>query len=437
MMSSTDLLLAYSAASQQRYQKETDDSGNSRARLMVVLKGVGVNGGIAAVAGSAAKHLSFLCKVGGPYGLGLFNTTTPARFYSDNNGSGTGKGGNPNDQIDGLKNRKEIEGDPANVRDGNLRKEESSDSTVIGKPGSSKSPPKTLLLKHEFENLKAKYTPTKYPIILCHGLFGFDTLKSPVPIIVKDLSYWHGIKEALVDAGAKVLSASVPPVGPIETRAEYLAQVIERWVKEENLDNGNGESDEPLKLNLIGHSMGGLDARYMISVLKPPNIKVLSLTTIVTPHQGTSFADHIFKENPLYITKLLKAIACVGGVEEPSGIKQLTTEHMQNAFNPHVPDDKDVYYSSYGARIGSRWTTVLKYSADYIKSVEGDNDGLVSVESAKWGEYLGTIENCDHLDVVNLVGVTHWLKWATFQKSSFNAIALYLHIMDSLAKKGF
>lgn len=30
----------------------------------------------------------------------------------------------------------------------------------------------------------------------------------------------------------------------------------------------------------------GLDSRYMISQLKPSNVKVLSLTTVATPHQG-------------------------------------------------------------------------------------------------------------------------------------------------------
>lgn len=39
----------------------------------------------------------------------------------------------------------------------------------------------------------------------------------------------------------------------------------------------------------------GLDARYMISQLKPENVKVLSLTTIATPHRGSAFADHVFE----------------------------------------------------------------------------------------------------------------------------------------------
>lgn len=30
-----------------------------------------------------------------------------------------------------------------------------------------------------------------------------------------------------------------------------------------------------------------------------------------------------------------------------------------------------------------------------------DNDGIVSVESAKWGKYIGTLDDVDHLDLIN------------------------------------
>jgi triacylglycerol esterase/lipase EstA (alpha/beta hydrolase family) len=38
---------------------------------------------------------------------------------------------------------------------------------------------------------------------------------------------------------------------------------------------------------------GGLDCRYLISVLKPTKFKVISCTTISTPHRGSSFADYV------------------------------------------------------------------------------------------------------------------------------------------------
>jgi len=39
----------------------------------------------------------------------------------------------------------------------------------------------------------------------------------------------------------------------------------------------------------------GLDSRYMISQLRPTDFKILSLTTIATPHRGSAFADYMFE----------------------------------------------------------------------------------------------------------------------------------------------
>ena len=44
------------------------------------------------------------------------------------------------------------------------------------------------------------------------------------------------------------------------------------------------------KVHVIAHSMGGLDARYMISRLGMED-RVLSLTTVGTPHRGSKYAD--------------------------------------------------------------------------------------------------------------------------------------------------
>ena len=44
------------------------------------------------------------------------------------------------------------------------------------------------------------------------------------------------------------------------------------------------------KVNLIAHSKGGMEARYMIKVLGM-NTHVASLTTISTPHHGSKTMD--------------------------------------------------------------------------------------------------------------------------------------------------
>jgi len=74
------------------------------------------------------------------------------------------------------------------------------------------------------------------------------------------------------------------------------------------------------------------------------------------------------------------------------------------AFNLRVKDSDEVKYYSFGAstpRPG--WGGLFRASYDVIAEREGDNDGLVSIESAIWGEYKGTIPGVNHLDIINWV----------------------------------
>lgn len=288
----------------------------------------------------------------------------------------------------------------------------------------------------QFSKLRESYRATKYPLVLCHGLFGFDTISSPVPLIIKDRSYWNGIKETLQEQGATVITGSVAPAGSIAERAEMLAQSL----KSKLLASDNGEDPaEPIPVNIIGHSMGGLDARYMISNIPLGRIKPVSLTTVATPHHGSYFADYVCKR--ILTKQAQRFIGQFGpaiGIDSIEGIQQLTRTYVMEQFNPKCPDVENVVYTSYGARFRPGLSSTLRYSWKKIYKVEGDNDGMVSVTSAQWGQYMGTIDDCDHLDVINLKGVNSWLDWVPVaNRHSFNAMALYLEIMDSLAKRGF
>lgn len=296
---------------------------------------------------------------------------------------------------------------------------------------------------------------TKYPLVLCHGLFGFDTLSSPIPLIIKDQSYWHGIKETLQAKGATVLTGSVAPAGSIAERAQMLADSLYlKLVKNrhEQLDGSTAavetvskdpapatSATDPVFVNIIGHSMGGLDARYMISNLDMRGIKPVSLTTVATPHHGSYFADFVVDRIlSKQAQRLLLKFGPAFGVNSLEGIHQLTRQYLNSEFNPKCPDDPSVLYMSYGARFRPGITSTLRYPWKKIKRAEGDNDGLVSVQSAQWGNYMGTIDDCDHLDVINLRGINSWLDLPPLRSThDFNAMALYLEIMDNLAEKGF
>lgn len=241
----------------------------------------------------------------------------------------------------------------------------------------------------------------KHPIVLAHGLLGFAELKlggSYLPAI----RYWRGIKEALMARNAEVITASVPPSGSIEQRAAKLARDIEA--------QAHGRS-----VNIIAHSMGGLDARYMVSQLQPASIDVKSLVTVASPHHGSAFADYLFDEiGPEHLPRLYELWERATGWE-PGAFSQLTQKYMVEEFNPKTPDDPSVRYFSYGAMVKDRppLLSPFRLSHGIIQKREGPNDGLVSVESSKWGTYKGTLVGVNHLDLINWSNRLRftWQKW--------------------------
>ena len=149
----------------------------------------------------------------------------------------------------------------------------------------------------------------------------------------------------------------------------------------------------------------------MISRLKPPNVDVKSLTTIATPHRGSAFADYMFTRiGPVYVPKLYKTLEYYG--LDTGAFAQLTRQYMNEVFNPATPDLDGVKYFSYGANLAPTKWSIFLYSHAVIKELEGvENDGLVSVSSAKWGVYKGTLTGVSHLDLINWTNRVKWMFW--------------------------
>ncbi|KAF9432297.1 hypothetical protein BGZ76_011010 [Entomortierella beljakovae] len=311
-------------------------------------------------------------------------------------------------------------------------------------------------LKDAVENTDKKFHPARLPIVLCHGFSGFDTLGVNADFC---FDYWHGVREALTEIGCDVYTARVPPFAGIQQRAEKLEQFMK-----ENFAHGT-------ELNLVGHSMGGLDCRYLISQLKSPHFKVKSLTTLATPHRGSSFADYFFTDvvGQVRLETFWKLLSIVG--IDRRAAENLSTFYLQDEFNSRTLDDPDVKYFSYGASYQPGLFSRFRFSWNVIMEREGPNDGLVSVQSAKWGTYVRTIQNADHMDLMNWVNTLAWSRarfpWilggsthdpegrlkGAFEVSGnnekdqespseekedplFNAIELYLEISDLLYKNG-
>jgi triacylglycerol lipase len=199
----------------------------------------------------------------------------------------------------------------------------------------------------------------KAPIVLAHGLFGFDQLALGRLTLA---SYFRGIPDWLRAAGNRVLVPKVPPIAGIEARAKRLGEQI-----------AQAFPDEPV--HLIGHSMGGLDARMLLSDPEWSG-RVLSLTTIGTPHLGSSIADFAqLKAGRIY--RLLTRM----GIDH-RGFLDVTRRNARR-FHESVPAPRGVPCFSIAGNPAAQdvcWPLHRLHAA--LCELEGPNDGLVSVASA-------------------------------------------------------
>ncbi|KAG8736760.1 hypothetical protein FRC10_008972 [Ceratobasidium sp. 414] len=225
--------------------------------------------------------------------------------------------------------------------------------------------------------------PPTHPIILCHGLFGFNTIGGIV-------DYWNDIPEALRGAGADVFVAEVPATSAVETRAARL--------KEQIVAKYRGRS-----VHLIGHSMGGLDCRYLVShLLNDEAFNVVSVTTIATPHRGSPAADIIGGTGvaELAVVRAVMNLLPVGS-GDGQAFASLSTANSRT-FNACTPDRPGVRYFSWGASFIPGALDALTWGATHlhISLTQGENDGVVSLTSAQWGEYLGTVKGVNHTEII-------------------------------------
>lgn len=70
-----------------------------------------------------------------------------------------------------------------------------------------------------------QYRPPRAPIVLCHGLYGFDR-RGPESLPMFQIRYWGGVEEALAKLGAKVIVTKVPRTGSVWERAQALHGIL-------------------------------------------------------------------------------------------------------------------------------------------------------------------------------------------------------------------
>jgi len=260
---------------------------------------------------------------------------------------------------------------------------------------------------------------TKYPILLVHGVGTRDDRR-------KDC--WGRIPSALTSAGAQVFYSNQDAWGTIQNNAEMIKRRILVILSKTGSD----------KVNIIALSKGGLDARYMIYKLGMED-KAASLTTISTPHRGSKTMDFWFKTiAPLlkFASLFMNSISRRRGDKNPdfyNACLQFTTKYSEQ-FNREILNSDKVYYQSYSSAMKKSYNDMILFFPHLVVKVfDGECDGIVSVNSAKWGEFRGLItgkrfRGVSHSDLRDLRRIGSLGKVVT------NA---YIGIVSELKEKGF
>ncbi len=243
------------------------------------------------------------------------------------------------------------------------------------------------------------------PIVLVHGLMGFNKVQVAGVTL---LDYFRGIPPIITAAGNRVLIPTLSPTGGIADRAKQLKDFIVAH-----------SPTEPV--HIIAHSMGGLDARYMTSCLDM-GPKVLTLTTLGTPHKGTSFADWGVER----FERLLKP--CLDTLGMPYQAFYDLTRPNCKAFNEKAVDVPTVrYFSVSGKHDGNILHPEWLLPFSIVARHEGDNDGIVSIASAQYGEICDVWEG-DHVMLVNWFNPIHHFRGIWRDRApQYGAILRRLH----------
>ncbi len=256
----------------------------------------------------------------------------------------------------------------------------------------------------------------QYPIVLVHG------------IVLKDVFFIRAfgrIGRALEEAGCTVFTADTDGFGTIETNAAQLKACILRVLEETGAE----------KVNLIAHSKGGLDAKYMLCRLGMGE-KVASLTTLATPHRGAKIATWIF-HLPKFLTKWIAFWVDLWyrlfRDKHPDSLavcRQL--QASPNAAIDGLTVPANIYCQSYS-------TTLTRSRDDFIMGIpylitrrleQTPSDGLVSAQSAQFGNYRGDAfsQPISHSEVAG---------YSLKKKNRARVCAFYCDLAKELAALGF
>jgi triacylglycerol esterase/lipase EstA (alpha/beta hydrolase family) len=320
----------------------------------------------------------------------------------------------------------------------------------------------------------SQLAPTKFPVYFAHG---FNSSKAVWASLLAD----H--LDKIPGFASFRFAESVDPFRPIPDRAEQLRRNLQKVILEVEQTQGAPDGEPFVRVNVMAHSMGGLDSRYLVGHPRynedcavsqctdangqpesccPPlgpdgsattwRERVASITTMSTPHCGSSFASwglQLLKGN--WINAAFKLVATKYFGMDQAGqttligtFAALSNEYCTDFMQPKmpVPDPKRSYSWACATGMegdctkptgvdapawsGNAWLlpgpkqglpTVFSWAGVScvtgscgdivdpglmvpflkVRAAEGDNDGVVAVSSARFGIFMGTLPH-DHFD---------------------------------------
>ncbi len=241
----------------------------------------------------------------------------------------------------------------------------------------------------------AKICATKYPILMVHGVFFRDTAF---------FNYWGRIPKALEANGARVYYGGHESAAAIEDSGLELAERIESLVRKLGCE----------KINIIAHSKGGLDCRYVIEHTGARE-HIASLTTVNTPHRGCEFADYLLDVIP---EKMQNKVASTYnaamrklGDDDPdfmAAVRNLTHTYCRQ-FDASTPLPEEIPCKCIGSVLkkASDGKFPMNFTYALAKYFDGPNDGLVGEDSFQFCQDYIKIEipgkrGISHGDVIDL-----------------------------------
>ncbi|MEA2708303.1 MAG: triacylglycerol lipase [Phycisphaerales bacterium] len=250
------------------------------------------------------------------------------------------------------------------------------------------------------------------PIVLHHGLILPGNLRvGPLTI-----GSFVGIDRVLAERGYPLVLTQVHPTAGVTRRARQLKKIILERLR---------AMDAPprTKVIIFAHSMGGLDARHMITHLGMAD-RVAALVTLSTPHRGSPYADWCLRHLKRF--KALQVLNMIG--IDTGAATELTTETCAR-FNDATPDAPGVrYFSISAARPLLEISPLLYQPYRIVNAADGPNDGLVSIKSATWGVHLETWP-VDHFHILNRRLLIEW------KKKTGDVRPYYAALLDRLVKE--